>query len=45
MGALEDVFALPFPKAKTVWGFLTRIAAKLLAFNLGVWLNPEYIPA
>ncbi len=37
--ALNDVFALSFPKAKTVWGLVTRIAAKLLAFNLGVQLN------
>jgi hypothetical protein len=37
--ALDNVFALPFPQAKTVWGLVTRIAAKLLAFNLGVWLN------
>lgn len=37
--ALNEVFALAFPKAKTVWGLVTRIAAKCLALNLGIQLN------
>lgn len=37
--ALDAVLDLPFPRAKTPWGLLTRIAAKLLAFNLGIALN------
>lgn len=36
---LEAVCALPFPGAKTRAGLLARIAAKLLAVNLGVHLN------
>lgn len=36
---LEDDLHLHFPKAKSTWGLLTRIAAKLVAFNLGIWLN------
>jgi hypothetical protein len=36
---LDHVFALAFPQAKTTWGVLTRVAAKLLAFNLGICLN------
>ncbi len=36
---LEHRFGLPFPDAKTVWGLRTRIAAKLVAFNLGLALN------
>ena len=38
-GQLEDVFALAYPGARTMWGLLTRVAAKLLALNLGIWLN------
>jgi hypothetical protein len=37
--ALDNVFALAFPGARTMWGLLTRLAAKLLAFNLGIQLN------
>lgn len=37
--ALENVFGLSFPGARSVWGLLTRVVAKLLAFNLGIWLN------
>ena len=37
--ALLAVFGLSFPQAKTRWGLLTRVAAKLLACNLGHWLN------
>lgn len=36
---LLDVFGLAYPKAKTRWGVLAQVAAKLLAFNLGIWLN------
>ncbi len=36
---LENVFHLPFPLARTRWGLLTRVAAKLAAFNLGIWIN------
>ena len=38
-GHLEGVFGLAFPGARTTWGLLTRVAAKLLALNLGIWLN------
>lgn len=37
--ALIGVFALSFPGAHTIWGLVTRIAAKVLAFNLGIALN------
>lgn len=37
--ALDAVFALPFPGAHTPWGLATRIAAKVLAFNLGIAIN------
>ena len=36
---LEHVFGLHFPKARSKWGLLTRVAAKLAALNLGIWLN------
>lgn len=36
---LEADFARAFPGAKTRWGLLVRVAAKLLACNLGRWLN------
>lgn len=36
---LGEVFGLAFPRARTYWGLLTRIAAKLLAFNLAVYVN------
>ena len=39
---LDDVFGLKATRAKTCWGLLTRIAAKLLAFNLGHCLNRWY---
>jgi len=38
-GALEEALHLPFPLARSRWGLLTRVAAKLVAFNLGIWLN------
>lgn len=39
---LKHVFALPFPGARSQWGLLTRVAAKLLALNLGIWLNRHF---
>lgn len=39
---LIDVFGLSFPGAKTRWGLLTQVAAKLLAHNLGIWLNRHF---
>lgn len=38
-GHLEQTFHLHFPNARSFWGLRTRLAAKLLAFNLGLWLN------
>ena len=38
-GRLAGTFGLHFPGARTPHGFLTRIAAKLAAVNLGLWLN------
>lgn len=38
-GQLEDVFGLHFPRARSKQGLLCRVAAKLAALNLGIWLN------
>ena len=38
-GRLEDTFNLHFPRARSMWGLLSRVAAKLTALNLGIWLN------
>ena len=38
-GLLEQVFHLHVPNARSFWGLRTRLAAKLLALNLGLWLN------
>lgn len=38
-GHLERVFGLHFPGARSLWGLQSRIAAKLAALNLGIWLN------
>lgn len=38
-GHLIQTFGLPFPRARSKSGLLTRIAAKLLAVNVGGWLN------
>jgi hypothetical protein len=35
-GQLEGTFGLQFPRARTYWGLLTRLAAKVAAFNLSV---------
>lgn len=32
-------FGLHFPQAHTLWGLLTRIGAKLAAYNLGILIN------
>lgn len=38
-GLLAEVLDLAFPKAKTMWGVVTRVAAKCAALNLGIWCN------
>ena len=38
---LDDSFGLKYPGAHTTWGLLTRIAAKLAAYNLGIWINRD----
>ena len=38
-GQLEDTFKLHFPRAHSTWGLLSRVAAKLAALNLGIWIN------
>ena len=35
-------FGLKRPRARSYWGLLTRIAAKVAAFNLGVYINHLY---
>jgi hypothetical protein len=41
-GLLADVFQLAYPKAKTMWGVVTRVAAKCAAVNLGIWVNRRF---
>lgn len=41
-GVLTAVFHLAFPGARTRWGLVARVAAKLAAFNLGVLLNRHF---
>jgi hypothetical protein len=36
---LDTVFGLEYPNAHTTWGLITRIAAKMAAYNLGVQIN------
>jgi hypothetical protein len=36
---LTQTLHLPYPGARTRWGLLTRVAAKLAALNIGIWLN------
>ena len=36
---LADQFKLETTRARSTWGVMTRIAAKLLAFNLSVSMN------
>ena len=38
-GQLTEVLGLSFPGARSPWGLLTRVAAKVAALNLGIWLN------
>lgn len=38
-GVLAEVFHLAYPKAKTMWGVVCRVAAKCAACNLGIRLN------
>jgi hypothetical protein len=38
-GILEDRLGLWFPRAHSYWGLLTRLAAKVAAFNLAVYVN------
>jgi len=37
--ALQDVLRLKFPRARTFWGLLTRLAAKVSAYNVAVAFN------
>jgi hypothetical protein len=37
--ALVDVFGLHFPRAHGTWGLLTRIGAKIAAYNVGILVN------
>ncbi len=37
--SLCDNFGLQFPQAHTRWGLLTRIGAKVAAYNLGILIN------
>jgi hypothetical protein len=36
---LQNEFRLQFPRARTFWGLLTRLAAKISAYNLATALN------
>jgi len=36
---LTEVFGLACPRARSPWGLLTRVAAKVAALHLGRWLN------
>jgi len=38
---LCDTFGLKYPGAHTTWGLITRVAAKLAAYNLGLAINRE----
>jgi hypothetical protein len=38
---LDGSFGLKYPGAHTTWGLLTRIAAKLAAYNLGLAINRD----
>ena len=33
---------MAFPGARTTWGLLTRVAAKRLALNRGIWLTRRF---
>jgi hypothetical protein len=34
-----DVFELTFAGARSAWGLLTRVEAKIAALDLGIWLT------
>lgn len=38
-GVLAGALHLPYPGARTMWGLVTRIAAKCAALNVGIWVN------
>lgn len=38
-GHLERTFGLHFPGARSKWGLLTRVSAKILSMNIGILLN------
>ena len=37
--ALTDQLGAKFPRARSAWGLWTRLAAKVVAFNLAVYVN------
>jgi hypothetical protein len=39
---LTDRLGLKFPRARSLWGLWTRLAAKLAAFNLAVYANHRF---
>jgi hypothetical protein len=39
VNSILDNLGLQYPGAHTIWGLLARLAAKIAAVNLGVWLN------
>jgi hypothetical protein len=39
--ALVDCFGLHFPRAHCTWGLLTRIGAKIAAYNVGILVNRQ----
>jgi len=41
-GCLVGVLGLKFPRARTYWGLLTRLGAKVAAFNLALYLNQQF---
>lgn len=42
VGVLADQFCLETTRARSLWGLVTRIGAKLLAFNLSIDLNRQF---
>jgi hypothetical protein len=38
-GLLEERLGLWYPRAHSYWGLVTRLAAKVAAFNLAVYVN------
>ena len=38
-GGLTAMLGLAFPRARTWWGLLTRLAAKVAALNVSLYLN------